>query len=72
MFTFLACINFANKTQWDTKKKFVQLITIKFLVFFIRKGKVVSQINDMDHGLKFVALFVERRHFVCDPMVCQD
>ena len=66
MSTSFVHVNFANKTWWYTNKKFVQLIAIK-LVFFIRKGKLILEINDDRTGNKFVALFVEKRHaFVCD------
>ena len=63
MFASVVCVNFVNETQI---RKFVKYIAVKFSICFIRKGMVMSGIND-----------VRRRCTVCgektrDRMVCQD
>ena len=37
---------------------------MKFLIFFIRKGMVMSGITYVRTGVKFVALFVEKRRVI--------
>ena len=53
-------------------KKLVQQTAVNLLIF-IRKGMVMSGINYIRTGIKFVALFVEKRLvFVHDRMVRHD
>ena len=59
---FLVCVNFANETRWYTNQEICIVDSSEvFLIFFVRKGMVMSGINYLRTSVKFVILFVEKR-----------
>jgi len=64
MFVSVVCVNFANETRWYTNQEICTVDTSQlFNTVFIRKGMVMSGINDV-RRIKIVALFVEKRHVI--------
>ena len=48
MFTSVVCVNFANETRWYTNQEICTVDSSQFFNrFFIRKGMVMSGINDI-------------------------
>ena len=64
MFASVVCVNFANKTRWHTNQEICTVDSSQIQYVFIRKGVVMSGINDVRTGIKIVVLFVEKRHVI--------
>ena len=60
----MVCVNFANETRWYTNQEMCTVDSSEVFNPFIRKGMVMSGINDARTSVKFVALFVEKRRVI--------
>ena len=63
MFISLVCVNFPNETRWYRNQ---EMYIVKELLLERGKGMVMSGINYVRTGVKFVALFVDSRPFTTE------
>ena len=70
MFASVVCVNFANETRWYTNQEICTVDSNQlFNMFFIRKGMVMSGINDFRRHQHCCTVCGEKTR---DRMVCQD
>ena len=65
----MVCVNFANETRWYTNQEICTVDSDQFFNVFIRKGMVMSGINDVRGHQNCCTVCGEK---TCDQMVCQD